>query len=783
MPPSTPLDLSSLSHYKRSITLPATSRNPVVAKLLTRYHSSTKHSEQSNVCLQLANHYFTTQLFRHALPYYAAALSHTVQCNHQHDLFPVLTLLRRLGECHHQLQHYSSAANSFHTALTLLALLCPAATGMTKKHWTLKQELLLSLGNSYQDWCDAEEEKGYTAGRPLALKAKDAHYDSLMVARKLCGMDKSMKEGGGATEVVADDNTARDKAITNMQATVLARAYINLANTLTQLLHFDNVEREARKRVAATTTSTHCDTTDTSSSSASSTSSLDDNQHSNLTSTLSSLATLSLSTPSSAVSLSSLAASLYSSALSLAVSHNLVEEEQRVYSNRSTLWEEDSQWQQAEDDIKQQLKQTRKQRKRNKHSSPATVDVLEQANCRARLMTLAVKAGRYEQAVKEAKERRRMVVEAAVGEDEREEREEEVQRAEEEVELMEEIRHSVRVKQTTQRLLEELEEEMDDTSSDERGNKRQRVDQSAGGGSVEVDERSKRLLNSVSEHIRLLHRYIDVCLSLAERNVDCHNNYAAALAAHQHALSLLSSLPPATTTTATTTNTTAITTALLTPPTTTTDTLTLAVHSYHLYSITRYLPWLLPQQHSADEVQHWLTTAQSTIHTCRPLARAVDRAVLALLECHLMEESGVECDEMMRVLQAAVEAVERECGGVSGGVYGGGSGGVVMRGQLLREQWHVLDVMDEEEEEVEGGRTQRVSDGSSGSSGSVAADSDSEAEVRRRARLARRAVQRTLLKGQMEVVQRWTARHEDGAGAQRAYIKCGLWMLNERDQE
>ena len=722
MPSTAPLDLSSLSHYKRSITLPTTSRNPVVAKLLTRYHSSTKHSEQAAVCLQLANHYFTTELFRHALPYYAASLSHTVQCPNQHDLFPVLTLLRRLGECHHQLQHHSSAAHSFHTALTLLTQQC-TGSAVTKKHWTFKQEVLLSLGNSYQDWCDAEEEKGYTAGRPLALKAKDAHYESLMVARKLCGVDKSVKETGA---VEAADEMVREKAMTNMQATVLARAYINLANALTQLLHFENVEREARKRVAGT--SAHIDTTDSSSSS---TSSLDDNHDSSLASTLSSLATLSLASPSSSVSLSSLAASLYSSALSLAISHSLIEEEQRVYSNRSTLWEEDGQWQEAEDDIKRELKLARKRKHKPHSKQSSAADVVEQAACKARLMTLAVRAGRYEQAVKEAKERRRMVVEAEV-------EEEELERAEEEVELMEEIRHNVRLKQTVQQLLEDMEEDLGDRE-EQRATKRRRVDYQSAGESMEAEM-------AVSKHIRLLHRYIDVCLSLAERNVDCHNNYAAVLAAHQHAILLLSSLQP---------------------PTITTDTatrLTLAVHSYHLYTITRYLPWLLPQQHSPDEVQRWVTTAHATLDLCRPLAKGADRGLLALLECHLMEENGVECDEMLRTLQSALQVVERE------------GGGMVIRGQLLREQWHVLGVMEEEEEEQEDGQTQRAADGSGG----VIAEGESEAK---RARRARRKVQRTLLKGQMEVVQRWAARHEEEADKQRLYVKCGMWLLDDGQSE
>ena len=716
MPSVAPLDLSSLSHYKRIIPLPTSSRNPVVAKLLTRYHCSTKHSEQATLCLQLANHYFTSERFRHALPYYAASLSHTVQCQSQHDIFPVLTLLRRLGECHHQLQHHSSAANAFNTALALLAQLCPGSA-MTKKYWTFKQEVLLSLGNSYQDWCDAEEEKGYTAGRPLALKAKDAHYESLMVARRLCGMDKSSKEVAGAAEVA--EETVRDRAITNMQATVLARAYINLANTLTQLLHYENVEREARKRVAATTA--HIDSTDSSSSSSSS---LDDSNEPSLASTLSSLATLSLAAPSSGVSLSSLAASLYSSALSLAISHNLVEEEQRVYSNRSTLWEEDGQWQEAEDDLKHELKLARKRKHKpnGKHAAPSTADVIEQAACRARLMTLAVKAGRYEQAVKEAKERRRMVVAAGV-------EEEEAERAEEELELMEEIRHNIRLKQTTQQLLDDMEDELDD-SKYERANKRRRVDQLAvenGNADASMQE------SAASQHVRLLHRHIDVCLALAERNVNCHNNYAAALASHQHALSLLASLQSCSTA----------------------ATLTLAVHSYHLYTITRYLPWLLPQQHSPDEVQRWLATAHATLEVCRPLARGADRGLLALLECHLMEESGVECDELLRVLQCAVEAVEAvEREGAN----------MIIRGQLLREQWHVLDLIDEEEGEAD--ETQQAA---------VVAEGESEVK---RARRARRKVQRMLLKGQMEVVQRWAARHEEEANKQRAHIKCGLWMLD-----
>ena len=725
MPSAAPLDLSSLSHYKRSITLPTSSRNPVVAKQLTRYHASTKHSEQAAACLQLANHYFTSELFRHALPYYAASLSHTVQCHSQHDVIPVLTLLRRLGECHQQLQHFSSAANAFQTALSTLSLLC-AAGSMSKKHWTLKQELLLSLGNSYQDWCDAEEERGYTAGRPLALKAKDAHYDSLMVARRLCGMDKSSDDGA---EEAAEDGV-RDKAITNMQATVLARAYINLANTLTQLLHFDKVEREAHKRVAAT--SACADTTDSSSSSASS---LEDSSHeSSLASTLSSLSNLSLASPSTNVSLSTLAASLYSSALSLAISHRLVEEEQRVYSNRSTLYEEDGQWQEAEEDIKRELKLTRRRKHKstNKHSKHAasSADVAEQAACKVRLMTLAVKAGQYEQAVKQAKERRRMV-EAGV-------EQEEVDRAAEEVELMEEIRHSVRLKQTTERLLEHMEEDMDDT--DDRAHKRRRVDRAAG---TEESEEANQRERAAQRHVRLLHRHIDVCLSLAERNVDSHNNYAAALAAHQHALDIISSLPP------------------------TTTALTLAVHSYHLYTITRYLPWLLPQQHSPDEVQRWMTIAQTTIDTCKPLARGADRGILALLESHLKEQCGVECDELLKLLQAAVEVVERE------------GGGMVVRGQLLREQSHVLDVMGDEEEreqQFERVQHQRAPDDSAG----AAPEGESEAV---RARRARRKVQRILLKGQMEAVQRWAARHEEEAAKQRHYIQSGLWMLGTGDNE
>ena len=726
MAPTPPLDLSSLSHYQRSITIPTSSRNAVVAKLLTRYHGSSKHSEQAAVCLQLANHYFTSELFRHALPYYAASMSHSVQCTAQHDLFPLLTLLRRLGECHHQLQHHSAATVAFHTALALLAAQC-SGSAMTRRHWTYKQEVLLSLGNSYQDWCDAEEERGFTAGRPLALHAKDAHYESLLVARRLCGMDGGGgKEAGGAEAAVED--AVREKAMTNKQATVLARAYINLANTLTQLLHFENVEREACKRVAAA--SAHIDSTDSSCSS--STSQLDDSSHeSGLASTLSSLSSLSLTTSSSSVSLSSLAASLYASALSLALSHSLVDEEQRVYSNRSTLYEEDGQWAVAEEDIRRELKLSRKRKHKGGEAA------VEQAACKARLMTLAVRAGRYEQAVREARERRRMVAEARVAD------EEEVERAEDEVELMEEIKEGVRQRQAAQRLLEAAEAESDD--DDERASKRQRIDwQSAGDSAAGEANRSE---TRVRKHIALLHRYVDVCLSLAERNVDCHANYAAALASHQHAISLLASVPPHS-------------------PAAFTSSLTLSVHSYHLYTITRYLPWLLPQQHSPDEVRRWTATARAALDLCRPLATGADRGLLALLECHLMEESGAECEALLSVLRAATEEAER-----------GGDGGVVVRGQLLREQWHVLALMDEEDEhDAAHGQPKRKA------AGSGDAETDREAEVRQ-ARRARRKVQRTLLKGQMEVAQRWVARNVEEADRQRAHIKSGLWLLGDEQSK
>ena len=98
-------------------SLPASSRDRFVSARLRKLHLSARPSERAALSLALAEHCYAREEHRLALAFYSASLSHALGCASL-DPAHLVTLLRRIGECHHAVAEYAAAVSTYHAALS-----------------------------------------------------------------------------------------------------------------------------------------------------------------------------------------------------------------------------------------------------------------------------------------------------------------------------------------------------------------------------------------------------------------------------------------------------------------------------------------------------------------------------------------------------------------------------------------------------------------------------------------------------------------------------------------
>ena len=220
-----------LSAYAVSVDVPSSSPDAHLSKLLSKFHHSTKASERVSVLLTLAESAFNRSQPSDALLFYSASLSLSLTSHSlTPDLTSVLTTLRRIGECHHQLHSFPPSFDAFTSALSLL----PSLPSSSSSSLRLQYELHLSLGNAYLDWADADDVPLPTS-LARTLLAHRHHSLALQSARSLAGLTRA---------------TPSTRPLTPAHASLVLRAHVNLGNAYTQLLHLDLLEIQGRHRCA-----------------------------------------------------------------------------------------------------------------------------------------------------------------------------------------------------------------------------------------------------------------------------------------------------------------------------------------------------------------------------------------------------------------------------------------------------------------------------------------------------------------------------------------------------
>ena len=330
-PSSSSSSASSLQHslaaYTAPVDLPTSHRDAWVTKQLTKYHRSTKPSERSSALLTLSELCFSRAHYADALTFYSALLSLSLSSSSSFpsDSSTLITLLRRIGECHHHLRAFPPAISAFHSALGLLSSLPPSASPTLR----LTYEVQLSLGNAYLDHAD-DDDASLSLCLSRATLSYTHHHHSVQAARTLAGVGK----------------VSKGRAMTAGHASALLRASMNLGNALVQLIHFDNTELAGRRRTAssAATDSSSCSSLSPPSSP---TSTSADTVSAPVDATLSSLSTSVLQRHRQLRYVA--ASSLFDTALTLAVSHGKASDAAMVYENSAAMHEAMGQYGEASD--------------------------------------------------------------------------------------------------------------------------------------------------------------------------------------------------------------------------------------------------------------------------------------------------------------------------------------------------------------------------------------------------------------------------------------------------
>ena len=519
-------------------TLPSSSRDRYISPRLKKLRSATRPSERATLALQVADRCYARSDFDSALTFYTASLTAAL-ATATLDPAHLITLLRRLGEVQHSLTRYSEAIDTFRTALSLLPFLPSSTSRRERLH--LPQTVHLCLGNAFLYWAD-DDDIPLCTGHERVTEAVHWHRLSVREAQQIAELRGRRTGGGGGR--------GSSSGVSGLDALVLIGAYINLGNSVVQQIHFDNYELRARHRGIDSDAVAPSIPLDLPSS--------------QLLSSPTAPAVDPLTAPVD-VSLSSLsltelldhrrqrflaASALYDSALALAVSYEKVEEQLMVWDNSATLYE-------AVEDFDQ---------------ASACIDKAQEAGeamgavgyeWQVKRMTMWMRAERWVEALHEARLLREVIEQRAAEGTTREE-EEEGQQSMLDVEWVESMWAKVQRKQRLQEDIDHLSRRW-----------QLRAESEEGGKEAESDEADEGRLRS---QLSMLHAVVQLCLSLAASNVGLHLHYATALQAHQDAQSLLSGAGR------------------------TFPSLSLSVHSFHVHTLVRYLPWLVRMKRDSAEV-------------------------------------------------------------------------------------------------------------------------------------------------------------------------------------
>ena len=721
-----------LAPYSRPVRLPSPSScgDAHVARQLQRARQAARPSERLSALLSAAEYSFKKEQHALALNLFSASLSLSLSLPSSSLSSPasaasLATTLRRVGECHHALQDFPAAIAAFESALPLVS--SSSSSSLSVQAERSLQALYLSLGNSFLESGD-DEGATLRERRQFVLKAKAYHKLSVDSARKLCGIrqqpqqqqETEAKDEQADSRASAGRRKRKEGAMTSGGAQLLVRSYVNLANCLTQLLHFDGCEMQRRQRVAAAqasaaatdSSSSSCSPPTSPSSSPSSSSAFD--AISSADDELPSLSSSALQSHRQARF--SAAVSLLESAVALCVSHSLQSDLSTALENTAALYDT------AGDAGKAKQYWLRQ-------ASEAGGGVAAEAEARLKVMMMQLRHERWDDALRTASRVRRLLQEAG------DEEVEEALRlqATEETAWVQDVCDSIRRRDELQRDIaamqeqneaEEEEEEQELKDGRDAASKRRRMASAAAAGAgqpmraAEDEEQHQQFrhpdsaqLQRVERLLRLLHAQVQLCLSLADSNIAAAAHQAMAFTAHQQAIAAVSSSPCC-------------------PPS-----VVASVHLYHCLSVARCLPgWALTQS-SAAETRAALTSARQSL-SAACLAGA--GGMRHLLEAQLLFMAGQDGHRTLSLLRCGLQEV-------SGSEGGGGDDQRVLRAQLLLEMLQVLEVRQEEKE-----------DGS---------DSQSWTEDKEK------------VTAELQDTQRWAERQPEEADRQRRWLQYGQFML------
>ena len=225
-PPSAPALFSRtfLSHPVFS-QLPGDSQ---IRRLVGRLRQTNRVRAQAQLCSAIAAHFFTACSYDTALIFYTFDEQLSVETGM--EAIDVLIPIRRQGECLCELGEYEDAVKQLQRCESVLQSL-GSGTSAKKRH-RLQQEVLICRGTAWLSWSDDAQTPAHES-RKRVVKAQQCYQMALSLAQQLCGTGKKAKRSKGDAEM-------------------LAGSYENLGTAVVQLLYFDNVELDNRRRQHST---------------------------------------------------------------------------------------------------------------------------------------------------------------------------------------------------------------------------------------------------------------------------------------------------------------------------------------------------------------------------------------------------------------------------------------------------------------------------------------------------------------------------------------------------
>ena len=230
-PPAAPSSPAPLPFSRTFLSHPVFSRLSVdsqTRRLVSRLRQSTRVRDQAQLCSAIAAHLFTDCDYSTAFNFYTFDEQLSVEAGM--DAVDVLVPIRRQGECLCELGEYEDAVKQLQRCEAVLQSLTGRET--VKKRRRLQQEVLICRGTALLNWSDDAQTPAHES-RKRVLRAQQCYQKALELAQQLCTAGKAGKRSRSDAEM-------------------LAGSYENLGTAIVQLLYFDNVELDNRRRQQAT---------------------------------------------------------------------------------------------------------------------------------------------------------------------------------------------------------------------------------------------------------------------------------------------------------------------------------------------------------------------------------------------------------------------------------------------------------------------------------------------------------------------------------------------------